>query len=877
MSTRLILTHENADFDAISSLLAMYKLDPTAIPVLPSHINPNVRNFMTLYAKSLLPARQRDDIRRQHIELAYVVDTQSFNSVKGLRKDTPLIYIDHHPLGHELEPHETYEGEIVGANVTLLVERIQQQSIKITPPEATCLILGIYEDTGSLTYGSTTVRDMQAATWLLEQGADLDKVRKFLSHPLTDDLVSIYDELLQNTHFVEIGGHPILLATAHTDKQISHLAALTQKLRELYDPNALVMLIQVSDDVQFIGRSGISAIDIGQLARYLGGGGHTRAAAAILQNRTVEDVLTQVYQHLERIVQPMVRVSEIMSSGHIFTLNAQSTIAQAISATKHTSHEGYPVLRDGQVIGLLTRQAMDRAKNHNILHEPITTIMKAGEIFVKSNDSFEYLRKQMMESGWGQMPVVDEAGQVIGIATRTDLIRLWNESLTETSRGGMLIGQLEQFLPPSLWDLVMLLTHEAQKQNIGLYLVGGFVRDLLLEVPNLDIDFVIEGNAIDFVTHLQAQLGGDMRHHTRFNTAKWLLDEQVVQKCNLTEMPASWPQQIDFATARTEFYDQPTILPTVRESSIKLDLHRRDFTINALAVRLSPEPAGELLDYYNGERDLQDGLIRVLHSLSFVDDPTRMMRAIRFEQRLDFNIEPRTVELFEAALPLIQRVSGDRLRNELNLMLAEPVPLKNLRRLSEMGILRELHPRLRMTPWIESACQAVVNFRQAPRWELADDFDNWRVSLFGLLILDFTPAELDDIGQKLALAQTNLRHYHAVQTVYATMQNLAPDVKPSWLYELLGGFGDVEWIILWAGAVYAYQRRLIEQFVNHWRHLQPNYDGNHLLAMGLKPGPIIGDILSELRRAWLDGEITTAAEEDRLVAQLIATGETHDA
>ena len=140
-------------------------------------------------------------------------------------------------------------------------------------------------------------------------------------------------------------------------------------------------------------------------------------------------------------------------------------------------------------------------------------------------------------------------------------------------------------------------------------------------------------------------------------------------------------------------------------------------------------------------------------------------------------------------MPLIQRVSGDRLRNELNLMLAERFPLRNLRRLNQMGILPALHPRLRVTPWIESACQAVVSFRQAPRWELAADFDDWRVSLFGLLILDFTPDELDDIGQKLAIAHTYLRHYHAAQAVYATMQNLPLDAKPSWLYELLGVLG----------------------------------------------------------------------------------------
>ncbi|MBC7105347.1 MAG: CCA tRNA nucleotidyltransferase, partial [Firmicutes bacterium] len=217
--------------------------------------------------------------------------------------------------------------------------------------------------------------------------------------------------------------------------------------------------------------------------------------------------------------------------------------------------------------------------------------------------------------------------------------------------------------------------------------------------------------------------GGDIRSHAQFGTGKWLLDESVARALGVDFATAGWPPFVDFVTARTEFYDEPTALPTVQRGSIKLDLQRRDFTINTLAIRLSPEPLGELLDYYGGEQDLADGVIRVLHSLSFVDDPTRMLRAVRLEQRLNFRIEPRTEELIRSAIPLLDRVSGDRIRHEFALILAEMYPLRALTRLEQLGILAGIHPDLRIDDWVRSAFYAIQYARQHPPWPSLAEFD----------------------------------------------------------------------------------------------------------------------------------------------------------
>ena len=237
----------------------------------------------------------------------------------------------------------------------------------------------------------------------------------------------------------------------------------------------------------------------------------------------------------------------------------------------------------------------------------------------------------------------------------------------------------------------------AGELGFPLYAVGGFVRDLLLGHPNLDVDLVVEGDAIRLAQELARRLGGHVRSHRRFGTAKWILPDPLRAPTN-----GALPEALDFATARTEFYEHPTALPTVERSSIKQDLHRRDFTINTLAIRLTPDRWGELLDFYGGRKDLDDRLIRVLHSLSLVEDPTRILRAARFEQRFGFQIEPRTAELIGNALDLLDRVSAERVRHELELLLAETEPERAFCRLAELNVLTVLNPDLHCGDWFQA-------------------------------------------------------------------------------------------------------------------------------------------------------------------------------
>jgi tRNA nucleotidyltransferase (CCA-adding enzyme) len=523
------------------------------------------------------------------------------------------------------------------------------------------------------------------------------------------------------------------------------------------------------------------------------------------------------------------------------------------------------------VVGLLTRRAVDRAMQHGLGGQPAREVMEAGEITVKPTDSIEILQQRMMRSGWGQIPVVDDEGRLLGIVTRTDLIKRWGQH-PDAGRRADVVQRMEASMPPGLWRLLQAVAAHAQQHSMGLYIVGGFVRDLLLGQPNHDVDLVVEGSAIHLVETLRAAFGGDMRSHEQFGTAKWLLNQDVARALGVNSAASGLPPAVDLVSARTEFYEQPTVLPTVEPSSIKQDLYRRDFTLNTLAIRLAPGPLGELLDFYGGEQDLRDRRIRVLHSLSFVDDPTRMLRAVRLEQRLGFQIEPRTEELIHSALPLLDRVSGDRLRHEFSLLLSEPEPLQAMGRLDHLGILAAIHPGLRVDDWARAAFYALHYARRNPPWESLKAFDNWVLTAFGLFTGRFSKSEVEQLGRRLQFKRVYLNHLEDARAVIALLPELTEPLSPHDVVRRLEPHGEVGWLAGWAAASSMTARNQIARFAQEWRFVRPALNGRDLAAMtGLKPGPVFGVLLARLRQAWLNGEIRTPEEERTLLNELVAS------
>jgi tRNA nucleotidyltransferase (CCA-adding enzyme) len=415
----------------------------------------------------------------------------------------------------------------------------------------------------------------------------------------------------------------------------------------------------------------------------------------------------------------------------------------------------------------------------------------------------------------------------------------------------------------------------AEARNLPIYLVGGLVRDLLLGHPSHDLDIVIEGDAIRIASDLASKFGGKVVSHRRFGTAKWELKEirsVLAEKLGIENSAAvDLPEFLDLISARTEIYERPTALPTVESSSIRLDLQRRDFTINTLAIRLDNGHYGELIDLFGGLADLQSKKIRVLHSLSFVDDPTRMLRAVRFEQRLGFQIEEQTLHLAEEAHPLLHQVSGDRLRHEFDLAFSEDKPGQILARLQALNLLSPIQQEL---SWDEKREKAFESLRSHPpesSWNLPQNIGNLPTlqALHWLVWLGTLPpnsaAEVSQRFKFTAPLAACLEQLAKVQTAAGTLLQ----EKPS---QVCARLDVVPLASLYAAYLLNTDKALKMLFLRYaqiWRNLFPVTGGEDLRNMGILPGPEYTRILTGLRAAYLDGIITTPQEEKDYLFTLI--------
>ncbi len=867
----VIMTHEQADFDALASLLGAALLEPAAHAVLPRRMNRNVRSFVSLHGAEL-PMLDARDLPTGPIRQVTLVDTQSLVTLRGMAAVPAVRVIDHHTHRADLNENWGIQIEPVGACTTLLIEKLTRQNIPLDSTAATLLLLGIYEDTGSLTYSGTTSRDIRAAAEMLDRGASLKIIARYLNPPLSNEQMAVFDRLLAGAQTLQVQGQQIVIAGVEAFELQDEISSIAHKMRDLLDPDGLFLFTATRDGVRLVARSTTDRIDVARIAAQFGGGGHPRAASALVRtnDRPAAEVLQETQARLIDLlpgfVTPPITVGQIMSRKPL-VLPAGMPINDAARLMQRYGYEGYPVMRENRVVGLLTRRAVDRALSHQ-LKVTAGSVMDGGEVTVYPGDSIEHLQQVMNRSGWGQVPVISpDNDEVIGIVTRTDLLK----TLSGTSGGHPfhldLSQKLDTVLSPARLALLKAVANQAANHRMAVYIVGGFVRDLLLNHPALDFDMVVEGDAIALGKMLTAEYGGRLVSHSRFGTAKWqigeireTLAERFTNGANVT--PDELPEFLDLISARTEFYDYPTALPTVERSSIKLDLHRRDFTINTLALRLDGRHYGELHDHWGGWGDLQRGMVRVLHSLSFVDDPTRMLRAVRFEQRFQFKIEQRTLELIEEARPLLRQVSGDRVRHELDLMLAEENPQRIFARLKELGLLSAISPELDWQDEIGPVLVAAISQpAERPHWQRTLAYLAW--------LGPFGEESIVKISQRLHFSAEVQRALMSFSRLWSWLPEASGAESPGQLTERLSAAAPEALAAAALMPLPETSQAILQQYRNHWQFIHPHTSGSDLRERGLPPGPLYGQLLHDLRCAWLDGLVKNKAEEQALLERLI--------
>ena len=874
----LILTHEQTDLDGLASMLGAHLLRPEAIALLPRLINRNGKAFLRRYANEL-PFSDYQALPHESIKSVFLVDTQSLVTLRGMNEQTKVTVLDHHPRKVQIHPAWQVELHLTGACTTILVEKLRELAIPLSPIEATLMLLGIYEDTGSLTYSCTTARDAHAVAFLLEQGADLNIASIYLNPPLSNAQQQLYDRLLKDLVQLDIEGYSILVAKAIANDLNDEISTVAHKMREFLTPDGLVLLVSTRQGIRLVARSTTDNVDMAKLAIHFGGGGHKRASSALIReegrsNANITDamlseVTRRVIETIPQIVTPSIKVSQMMSKNPL-TLSPEISATDAAELMKRYGFEGYPVVDNKQLVGLLTRRNVDRAIAHK-LNKTAGDLMTAGSISVYPDDPISKLKDRMATSGWGQVPVLDpDSNEIIGIVTRTDLISTLNHD-EELPTQAEIAEMLSDALPPARKALLRAVADEAYDQDVQAFIVGGFVRDLLLQLPSQDFDIVIEGDAMAFAEHLVQQFGGRVVAHKRFGTAKWILNHENLQhKLKASEKSgfstSDLPEHLDLITARTEFYNKPAALPIVERSSIKMDLHRRDFTINTLALRLDGSHFGKIFDFWGGYSDLQQKQIRVLHALSFVDDATRMLRAVRFAARFNFEIEPQTLSLIEGSLPLLAEISGARLTHEFELIFNERNAAEMLRQLGSLGILDAIDPAL---PWddvcIHRLTDGLSDLAKTENPVIPDE----KIQIFWCLwLMDLQPKALETIGLRLRLSTKLLGWITQTRALWQLLPTLTGQ-RPSQVTQQLENYHTIPMRAVFSVCKQAESRQILELYEHEYRHVRPFTTGNDLRALGLPPSPQYEVILSSLKNAWLDGEIQSEGEEKVLLQKLL--------
>ena len=853
----VIVTHANTDFDAFAAMLAARRLYPGAVIALSGSLNRNVRDFYRLHAEELEIA-EPGRIGPDGVERLIVVETSHPERLgefeaSARNPDVEVVLFDHH-AGEELDwvrPENAVRSDD-GALTTTMVAILAEREREVSAIEATAFALGIHEDTGSLGYAGTTIRDAEALAWCMRHGASQEMVAQYLHTPLAERERALLDALIAALEPHEAGGYEVLVSALSWPEYVDGISNLAHKIVDLTDCRALVCLVEMDERVFCIVRTRVAELDAAAIAAALGGGGHAQAASATFRG-PLEDARARVLAALPQALRRGVSAGEIMSRPARF-VSPDDTVAHAMVLCQRHRQSGIQVGDEDNLAGIVTREDLDKAIGHGLSHAPVKSVMSSGVVTCTESAPLAEVMRLVSASSAGRVPVLRE-GRVVGVVTRSDLLHALEESHgkeapEEAESIAEKLDALDHLRP--VFEAVQAVSEPFE----GVYLVGGAVRDVLMGEPNFDVDIAVEGDGIALGEALAEALGGRAVPHERFGTA-------------IVVYPGG---RVDVATARTEFYDSPGALPTVEQASIRQDLYRRDFTVNAMAASLKGEDFGRLVDYFGGLQDLGKGVVRVLHNLSVIDDPTRIFRAIRYENRYGLAMDAHTLALARACVEmnLVGELSSSRLRDELQALLSEERVDDSVRRLAELGIDRAIHPHLAAD---EESARLIGEIDRA-REDLVPATPAWRLRL-AVLARRLPPDELYEWFERLKLRRRDADRIADAVAVGPRLPELLAETEEPAAVRAIVEPHDPD------GALFAYAlagepaRSRLERYFGDFRQVGLEISGDDLAELGLQESPRVGAILEELLRRKLNGELDGRESEIEAAKALIATPAEH--
>lgn len=865
----LITCHANADCDAFAAMLAARHLYENPVLLFPGTQEAGLSRVYANIDKAKYNFIDQPHIDWSEYDRLVLVDTRQASRApyvaQLLGRDNLKIEIwDHHPATSEDLSSATIHYASCGAVTSLLCAELERRGIGIEPEEATLLGLGIYADTGSFTYSSTTQADYMAASWLLSQGMNVTRINDLACHELTSMHIQALNSLLESAKSYTFNNTQVVIAEASMEHYLGDFANLAHKLMEMEKFSVLFALGIMGDRIQIVARSHSNEINVGEICAELGGGGHVYAASASVRFKSLHEVREIILRRLHDQAHPEKTARDYMSMPAI-GIESTAGMREADELMLHFGLKAIPVFKPGTRVcaGLLDAQTAARATGHGLGKEPVGEFMQRRVSMLPPGASIRELADVIVGGRQRLVPIVENE-KVVGVVTRTDLINVFaseceslGASRNKSNKPYNVAKLIRDRLPRETREILKLAGDLGRKMRLPVYAVGGFVRDMLIGSTTQDIDLVAEGNGIAFARELAKELGGRAREHQKFLTSVVVYHDSKGEE-----------RHIDVATARLEYYEYPAALPTVELSSIKMDLFRRDFSINALAVRLDGDYYGDLQDFFGGRRDVKDRLIRVLHTLSFVEDPTRCIRAVRFEQRYKFRIGPGTEKLMKNILPmrLLEKLSADRLFNEIKRLCDEESAAACFERLDGLGILKALCPHLTLTPAKKAILRRIQEILAWYRLLYFEDEAQAWIAYFLALSRGLNYAEASQAYAGLGLPESRKTE---IMRQRQKLRNLKPKLE-EWqekddkgsanISQFCALLHDVSLETLLYAMVSLDNTGLeknISRYITQWRREKPDINGHDLMRLGIEPGPIYGELLREALNAKLDGRAPT--------------------
>lgn len=864
----IITSHINADFDAIAAMLAAQKLYPDSIIIFPGSQEKNLRDFFVSSTSYLFNMADPNSIDFSSTRKLVIVDTKQksrLSQVHPLLKKKGLIIdiYDHHPPMEGDIKADFEITENTGATTTILMELIQKKKIKPSPEEATVMALGIYEDTGMFTHSSTTARDLEQAAFLLSCGASLDTIVQLVVKEMRSEQVTWLNELLSEMNVHRINGIDINISVISSPVYITDLASIVQKLMRIENLDIFFAIVLMDNKINIIARNKIPEVNVGKILSVFNGGGHSYAASAKVDNKTLAQVEQQLIDQLQKKVKKT-QVAKSLMSAPAITISPEKSCSEASKRMTRYNINTLLVVDENRYQGYISRQIIEKALFHKLAHLPVREYMNSDIAYIDSKSDVVQIETIIIDGKHRIIPVIDD-GNILGVITRTDLLNYivqhnktfknhkTDHEIRQNAKTRHVENLLYQRLDARVNDLLKNIGNTGEQLGINVYVVGGFVRDLLLNRSVDDIDIVVEGDGIEFAKIYAKQQGCRINTHKKFGTAVIIYPDNF---------------KIDVASARLEYYQTPAALPIVEKSSIKLDLARRDFTINTLAISLNPENFGTMIDYFGANRDLKDKTIRIIHNLSFVEDPTRIFRAIKFSNRFGFKIGKVTSKLIKNAIHIdcFKNLSGLRVLNELKQIFEEDNPIPAIRILESYGLEKVIHQKLIIIPntyLLLDSVNKILSWHDLlymdekyPRWSL------YFMALLHRCSFKVTQEICTRLNVPLKERKIFLDMRYKAEKKLVMIENHSTFSKQE-LYWTLINFRTEYILYMMALAKRDKVRKAISNFYTHQRQIKPTIKGKDLLKIGLKPGPVFTTIKNEIINAKLDKKLKTKKEEIR--------------